>query len=392
MSSSQAAARLAPAIEAGATTIREALGVVLPSGVGGLFAEGSVAAEEIARYEVMLVDLVRTVGLERAIAGLEQAAREDREDAEPGREGGSSRDASTRIRWIGGCRRLHSREPALCGTWIAWVVEEHANVVVTLDLFDDAEVEMAAEAQLREAIALHRGKPAEPIAGLYVADPMLAAVARRVVGDEYPIDTRADGPTVEPAWVDFRAEIGRRLRWPVWWQRLGDPTVSRLLLDAARLFAAAPWKCGERTAIIIDIPGRPKAIVRAADDGSEPDEHTVVFTIGDNVPKTGLDLLVVSFVEESLDAAAREHLCHALFAAGWEDLRWFPHVQIHRGAELDVELQEDDFVHASALCQTLVHALAEVHGRSEGLVEGTAVVLDGSEPVTAKYMILWFEQ
>jgi hypothetical protein len=37
-----------------------------------------------------------------------------------------------------------------------------------------------------------------------------------------------------------------------------------------------------------------------------------------------------------------------------------------------------------------VHALAELQGRAEGMVEGT-VVLEGLEQSAAMYTIIWFE-
>jgi hypothetical protein len=392
MSPAAAAARLARQISAGTVTTREAIEAVLPFGVAGLFAEGAVASEAIGRYETLLVDLIESIGIERVVAELEQAARDNEENADDGQLGHwVPSSASEQIRWIGGRRELDvpGADPPFRGSWVAWRVHGIADAAVTLDVLQ-GELQADAEVQLRAAIEEHRGTAAEPHGGLFTDDELLAGVARRVVGTEYPVAAHGRHATVEDIWIEFRLHLGHQFRQPSWWVRLNAPAVARFLVSAAQVLAAAPWECPGRTAVVVSVAGRCNAIFRPPAETDPVEANQVVFTIGESSEQTGLDLLVVSFVEESFQPTTREQARELLLAGGWKDPRHYPYLQVHRTGVVDVVLDDDDFDLAVVLCQTLVLALATAEKRTEALIERT-VTLDDFPELVVKYSVIWFD-
>lgn len=156
MSSKEAAARLAPLLAAGEITIREALDVVLPNGLAGLFVESSVAPAELARYQVVLADVIRMIGFERVVEQVDQLVPVNPDEIMRHREARWLRNAHRGVRWVGGRRRLLATGGAepLAGWWVAWELE-HADGMLGMAVFG-ADFEAAAEAQLRDAIEAHR--------------------------------------------------------------------------------------------------------------------------------------------------------------------------------------------------------------------------------------------
>ena len=393
MSSGQAAARLAPLIAAGEITIRDALDVVLPSGFAGLFVEGSVPPAELARYEVVLVDLIRAIGLERGlervVEQLERVVHQNREDIAQAREARRLRDSRRGVRWVGGRRRILATGGAdlIDGMWVAWERED-VDGMLGMSIFEH-DFEAAAEAQLRAAIEAHRSDAHEPKGGLVTDDPILTAIARRVVGDAYPVGQVERNRSIEPTWIYFRVQLGLKLRRPFWWLRSDTLEVTRFLKTAARVLAAAPWECTDRMGLVIQIEGKRDAVFRPGIE-LEVDGHAVVFTTGDGGPAEGRDLLVLAFVAEPFEPAVREDVRPVLLEGGWKDARLYPHLQVHRGGEVDAELVDEDFDHATVLCEILLQALGEIGERTEGLVD-REVRVDEFPEVSGKWTAYWYE-